>query len=118
MVERIIAGGLGFATARRIALALPGVVEGIAYSTPAFRVADKIVARLKEDGVTLAVKVSFEEREILIAMEPEIYFLTDHYRPHPMMLVALERIGAAALQSVLEQAWRQVAPKKLLKAGL
>lgn len=40
-----------FDTVRRLALALPGVEEGVSYGTPAFRVRGKLLARLREDGI-------------------------------------------------------------------
>lgn len=52
---------------RRLALALPGVEEGLSYGTPAFRVKGKFLARLKEDGGSLVVKIDFDEREALKA---------------------------------------------------
>lgn len=55
-----------FAAARRLALALPGVVEGTAYRTPAFRVAGRFFFRLREDGATLAVRIDFDTREALM----------------------------------------------------
>jgi hypothetical protein len=44
------------ATVRRLALAFPGVEEGLSYGTPGFRVRGKFLARMKEDGETLVVK--------------------------------------------------------------
>ena len=41
------------ATVRRLALAFPGVEEGLSYGTPGFRVRGKFLARLWEDGETL-----------------------------------------------------------------
>jgi hypothetical protein len=52
------------ATVRRVALALPGVEEGLSYGTPAFRVRGKFLARLREDGESLAVKCGFDERDL------------------------------------------------------
>lgn len=48
-----------FDDVRRLALALPRVVEGTSYGTAAFRVGKKFLLRLKEDGVTIAIKNQF-----------------------------------------------------------
>jgi hypothetical protein len=55
---------------RRLALALPRVVEGTSYGTAAFHVGKKFLLRLKEDGG----------------------FITDHYRNYPAVLVCLGKI--------------------------
>ena len=57
-----------YENARRMALALPGVEEGMAYGTPAFRVAGRFLFRIREDGA-LAVRIGFEEREALLAAD-------------------------------------------------
>ncbi len=103
-----------FEAVRRIALALPGVEEGTCYGTPAFRVRGKFLARLKEDGETLVVKIGFDEREILLAADPGTFYLTDHYRNYPSILVRLAAVRPEALAAVLEQAWRRLAPKRLI----
>ena len=70
--------GEPFDVAREIALALPKVVEGFSYGTPAFRVGTKFLARLKEDGDSLVLRMPFEERERLLSESPAIYYLTPH----------------------------------------
>jgi hypothetical protein len=105
-----------FETVRQIALALPGVVEGTSYGTPAFRVKGKFLARLREDGESLAVKIGFDEREILMKIDPETFFITDHYLGYPTILVRLSRVHPDDLRMVLEQAWKRVAPKRLVNA--
>jgi hypothetical protein len=102
------------ATVRRIALALPGVEEGPCYGTPGFRVRGKLLARLREDGETLVVKLPADERDLLLAAAPEIFFTTDHYRNYPSVLVRLPAIAPEALQDLIEQAWMEIAPKRLL----
>jgi hypothetical protein len=99
-----------------LALALPGVEDGTSYGTPALKVRGKLVARLKEDGDTLVVRVSFDEREMLMEVAPEAFYLTDHYRPWPSVLVRLSAVEPATLQRLLVQHWRAVAPKSLVKA--
>ncbi len=106
--------GVTFETVRRLFLALPGVEEGLSYGTPGFRVRKRFLSRLWEDGETLVVKVGFDERDLLMAADPEVFYLTDHYRGYPAVLVRLGLVREEALREVLEQAWRQAAPKSLL----
>jgi len=103
-----------FEVARELALALPGVEEGTAYGTPAFRVRKKFLFRLREDGETLALRIGFDERDLLMKADPETFFITDHYRGYPAVLVRLATVEEEGLRDVLEQAWRQAAPKRLV----
>lgn len=103
-----------FAVARRLALSLPGVEEGTCYGTPGFRVKGKFMARVWEDGETLVVKCGDDERDIWMQIDPDTFFVTDHYRGYPAVLVRLPLVDPAALREVLEQAWRLNAPKKLV----
>ena len=103
-----------FETVRKLALALPGVEESTSYGTPAFRVGGKSFARLREDGESLVAKMDFEEREFLMEAEPRIFYITDHYRDYPYVLVRLAAVSPAMLRDVLEQAWRRSAPKRLV----
>jgi hypothetical protein len=105
-----------FDTVREIALSLPGVEEGTSYGTAAFRVRGKFLARLREDGETLVVKIGMEERDLLMQVDPEVFFTTDHYRGYPSVLIRLPAITRGALEDVLEQAWAAIAPAKLVKA--
>lgn len=68
-----------FEGVRRIALALDGVAESTSYGTQAFKLGGKLIARLREDSVTLVVGTTFDERGELMAAEPDTYFITDHY---------------------------------------
>ncbi|MBV8853011.1 MAG: hypothetical protein JOY91_06405 [Sinobacteraceae bacterium] len=43
-----------------------------------------------------------------------MFFLTNHYRDYPMILVRLEKIDRDALADVVLRGWRLVAPKKLV----
>lgn len=106
--------GVTSEAARRLLLALPRVEEGPCYGTPGWRVKKKFLARLKEDGDTLVVKVGDEERDILMAADPKTFFTTAHYAGYPTVLVRLSSVRAAVLRQVLEQAWRRIAPKRLL----
>jgi len=107
---------LTFDDVRKLAFALPEVEEGTSYGTPAFRVRKKFLARLREDGETLVVMIDFDERDILMAANPETFYITDHYRGYPAMLVRLATVDPDDLRELLEGAWRRVAPKRLVAA--
>jgi len=97
---------------RRLALALPGVEEGTSYGTPGFRVRKKLIARMWEDGETLVVRVAWDQRDTLLEMDPDAFFLTDHYRDHPWICVRLAAVPTAALAELLTEAWRAAASKR------
>ena len=97
---------------RRLALALPDVIEGTSYGTPAFHVKKKFLLRLKEDGETIAIKVPMDVRDMLMQAKPETFFITDHYRGYPAVLVRLKKIKAAEMRDLLQMSWDFIAPKK------
>ncbi len=108
------ASPITFDTLRQLAFALPEVTEDTS-GTPAFRVRGKLLAWLREDG-TLAIKTEVAEREFRILANPDTFFVTDHYVGYPIMLVRLSALSRDDLRLLLEQAWRMVAPKRLLRA--
>lgn len=99
---------------RKAAEGLPGIEEGISYGTPALRVGKKLMSRVK-DADTVVIMVDPEEKEMLMAAAPDIYFETDHYKGWPCFLVHVHRIAPQELAHRLDRAWRRVAPKNLLK---
>jgi hypothetical protein len=104
------------ATVRRLFGALPDVEEGPCYKTPGFRVHGKFLARLHDDGVTLAIKCGDEERDAWLRAKPKSFFVTKHYHGYPTVLVDLAKVELADLRKVLEQAWRRSAPKRVIAA--
>ena len=106
--------GTTWSTVCKLAMKLPGVEEGTAYGTPALHVRKKFLARLKEDGESVAIKVDFSDRDLLLELDPAAFYLTDHYRPYPAMLVRLKQVRLDLLEQLLEQAWRRQAPKRLV----
>ncbi len=101
----------------RLGLELPGVEVSTSYGTPALKVGGKLMARLWEDGVTLVlVRIGFDQRELLMEVEPEVFFLTPHYQDYPAVLARLPKAEPSALAGLLDQIWRELAPKRLVKA--
>jgi hypothetical protein len=91
---------------RKIVLDLPDVEETTSYGTPAFRVRKKLIARQHQDGESLVVRADFDAREVLLRAKPKSFFLTDHYRAYPWVLVRLSSVSRADLEDALGQAWR------------
>jgi hypothetical protein len=112
--KRVPARGATFDVASELARAFPGVEESNSYGTRAIKVKGKLIARLKEDGRTLVIRTSFPDRDHLMQLEPKTFFLTDHYHDYPYVLVSLDRVRRAQLAELLHDAWRRVAPRKLV----
>jgi hypothetical protein len=102
-----------FETAREIARGLPGAVGGTSYGTPAFRVGKSLFVRQHQDGESLVVKVDPVERAMGMRADPETFYITDHYRNYPWMLVRLATVDRDDLRELLEAAWRESAPQRL-----
>jgi hypothetical protein len=101
----------------KLGLAIPGVEVSTSWGTPALKVAGKLMARLREDNETLVlVRIGFDHREMLMEAEPEVFFLLPHYEGYPSVLVRLANAEPSSLTGLLEQIWRELAPKKLVKA--
>ncbi len=108
--------GATLADIRRLALALPGVIERPSYGSPGFRAGGKLFARLREDNETLVLRVSDIDRDLLLRTAPGIFYLTEHYKNGPWVLLRLPAASPAQLREHLTEAWRTVAPHKSLAA--
>ena len=101
---------------RKIALSFPEANEKPSYGKPAFFIAKKFFTRLRdEDDSIVWIVGSMDERDHLLEIDPKTYFITEHYRDYPSVLVRTARINETMLKKMLERRWRAVAPKKLLK---
>jgi len=103
-------------TIRQIALSFSGVEEGTSYGTLAYRVSKKLICRMKEDGDSLAIRMEFGEREILVDGEPDVFYFTEHYRNYPMVLIRLTKVHPDELKRIFGNAWRRFASKRLIES--
>jgi len=101
-----------------IACGFPEVVEGTSYGTRGWRAGRKFLMREKEkmERVLVIGVGSLDEQEMLLEQAPEIYFITDHYKGWPTVLVRLDGIGKRELATLIERAWRRAATKKMIAA--
>lgn len=93
----------------------PGVEVGTSWGTPALKVKDKFLCRMRTNPDALVIRVvHMGEREALLQGDPETFFITPHYEGYPAVLVRLQKVDPDELAELLEDAWRTQAPKRLV----
>jgi hypothetical protein len=114
-------GTLSFDTVKKLGLALPDVVDGTAYGAPALKLGGKLLTCIptnkSAEANSIVVRIDLELRAELLRQHPDIYYITDHYAPHPTVLVRLSKITPTDLMELLRDACRFVmpsAPKRLI----
>jgi len=99
-----------FATVRKIGLALPDVEEGTAYGSPALKLHGQLLACMATNKAaepdSLVVRIDFAQRDELIAAQPDVYYLKDHYVDYACVLVRMKRIHPDALRGLIRMAWQ------------
>lgn len=113
-----------FNTVRKVGLALPDVVNATCYGAPALKLNGKLIACIptnkSAETNSLVVRIDIEHRAELLRQSPDIYYITDHYAPHPTVLVRLSKIGRTDLKELLRDACHFVkssAPKRRERKG-
>ncbi len=108
---------------RRLALALPGVVE-IDSDGFDFRVADKGFVwsyperrpgqrRLIRTDIAVLYVGDEAEKQALLLGEPEVFFTAPGYDGWPLVLLRLAEVDAERLAELVTDAWRMRAPDAL-----
>ena len=109
-----------FPAVRKLGLALPDVEQATMYGAPALKVRGHMFACMAShksaEPNTLVVLVGFDQRDELIAADPETYYLKDHYVNYPSVLVRLSRIPLDALRDLLLKGWRFTASRHKSRA--
>ena len=102
---------------RRLALALPRTTEGLVRDSVRFRVGRIVYLALSPDEETMGFAFPKEERDALVASDPERFSL-----PRPSDLryhwvhVRLAALDHAELRELVVDAWRMVVPKRVAAA--
>ena len=106
---------LNFDAVRKMAKTLPGVEDSSIHGAPSLKVRGKLLTCPALDPAaepnTLAVRIGFDTRAELMAANPDVYYLTDHYVNYPAVLVRLSRIHQDGLRDLLGMAWQFVTAK-------
>jgi len=99
-----------------MSLDLPGVTEAVSWGQPCLKAHGKLWFFWSPSEDAPVFKVPFEERDMLVDAAPETFFFTDHYKNHKLVLVRPDRLDPEWAKANLLRVWREMAPKRLLKA--
>jgi hypothetical protein len=102
---------------RRLALSFPEAVEAEHMNHPDFRVAGKIFATLAYPDKTYGmVKLPLLDQDKFVQESPEVFTpVPGYWGKNGATHVHLKKATKKILQPALAVAWRNVAPKQLLK---
>lgn len=100
---------------RRVALSLPGAYEQESYGgSPSWRTKPRMFTTIRDDDGALVVWVaSVEEKESLLAADPDKFHTSPHYDGHPVVLVHMTAIDVEELTELVQESWRRRAPRSL-----
>ena len=100
---------------RSDAMALPDVVEKPHFRLPGFRVADKLLVHLEKGDAHAIVCVGQAEATAAAANEPDVYEeVWRNGRFFVGLRVDLAKVNKKRMQELIEHAWRNRAPKRLV----
>jgi hypothetical protein len=109
--------GVTIDDARAIVAPLPRSYEALVRGSVRFRVGSIVYAAFYADDTIMGFAFPREEREALVASEPDKFLLP---RPSDMryrwVCVRLDAIDADELRELLVDAWRMCVPKKVAAA--
>jgi hypothetical protein len=100
-----------FELVRAVGLGMPDVEATTKYDgSPVLKARGSFMAGLathpSAEPRTLVVRMELEERTLLLEDAPETYYVTDYYRPYPVVLVRLSQVDQDALRDLLSVSWR------------
>ncbi len=103
---------IDFDAVRAMALALPHLEPGTIHGAPSLKVRGKLLCcpaiHSSAEPDTLAIRIDRAERARLMEANPSVFYVTDHYLNHPMVLVRLSRIDRSSLKNLLGVAWNHM----------
>ena len=105
---------VSFDIVRQLALSFPGVEENLSWDMPAFKVGKRIFVCLRQDGNSLVVKASDMDIAALPMFNPDTFSVPEHYVGYGVIIVQMDTVDPEELEGLIIEAWRRMAPKRLL----
>jgi hypothetical protein len=102
---------------QKLALAMPEAAAASHFDTPDYRVAGKIFATAGRKDGRAVLKLTIDQQQMLCEAEPAMFAPVDGgWGRKGWTNIILAKADTATAKSALWMAWRNTAPKKLLKA--
>jgi hypothetical protein len=106
--------GTTYAAVEKMLLGWPGVELSTSYGRPSLKIMGKFYTWVKEDGDSIVIGgICFDERDVLMETQGDVFYITDHYRKSRYVLMRLSRADPAMVEAYLRRRWFEIAPKKL-----
>lgn len=97
-------------------MALPEVTERETWARATFRVRNKMFLTLGDDATAATLKARLDEQAALIAADPDAFVAAPYVGRHGWVRVRLDLAERAQVEELVVDAWRQTAPKRLIKS--
>jgi hypothetical protein len=76
---------------------------------PSFLLNGRFFARFRDENTVLVLQLTTTaERDVLMELDPRVFFFTEHYRNYPAVLIRLAEAPRALFADVVREAWNQV----------
>ena len=100
----------------KIAFSIPGTEERLWFNQPSVFLHDRFLTKVhdKEEAMTLQVS-SLEMRDMMLEAEPELFYITDHYKNFPFVLIRLSALTKTVLKEILAGRAAQLAAMPPIK---
>jgi hypothetical protein len=106
--------GTTYAAVEKMLLGWPGVELSTSYGRPSLKIKGKFYTWVKEDGDSIVIGgIGFDERDVLMETQGDVFYITDHYRNSRYVLMRLSKADPAIVTAYLRRRWFEIAPKKL-----
>ena len=104
---------------RDLALSLPRTVEALVRESVRFRVGRIVYVAFSRDETLMGFAFPKEEREALIASEPDKFMMPKPSdQRYNWLVVRLSAIDVVEMREIVLEAWRMVVPKRVAAAHL
>lgn len=98
-----------------LALNLPQVTEAAPWGNPCLKAHGKMWCWWSPHVDAAVFRADTDEREMLLAADPETFAMHPHYAHHALIPVRAGRIDPGWARSRLMQQWRDAAPTRFLR---
>jgi hypothetical protein len=98
-----------------LSLNLPNVEDSVSWGQPNLKAHGKMWVWWSAKENAPVFKTTFEEREFLIEIDPETFFVTPHYKSWPLILAHPDKLDMGWARTNLMRSWRNQAKKTWLK---